>query len=66
MGLYQTKKLLHSEGNHQQNEKANYWMENIFANDISDKGMIAKIHKEHIQLNIKKQTTQYKMGRGSE
>ena len=26
MGLHQTKKLLHSEGNYQQNEKAAYWM----------------------------------------
>ena len=26
MGLHQTKKLLHSEGNHQQNEKATYLM----------------------------------------
>ena len=27
MGLQQIKKLLHSDGNHQQNEKATYWME---------------------------------------
>ena len=26
MGLHQTKKLLHSEGNFQQNEKAAFWM----------------------------------------
>ena len=25
MGLHQTKKLLHSEGNQQQNEKTTYW-----------------------------------------
>ena len=25
-GLHKTKKLLHNEGNHQQNEKATYWM----------------------------------------
>ena len=30
VGLHQTKMLLHSKGNHQQNEKATYWMgENI-------------------------------------
>ena len=26
MGLYQTKKFLHSKGNHQQNEKTTHWM----------------------------------------
>jgi len=26
VGLHQTKKLLHSKGNHQQSEKATYWM----------------------------------------
>ena len=30
MGLHQTKKFIHNKGNHQQNEKAAYWMgENI-------------------------------------
>ena len=30
MGLHQTEKVLHSEGNYQQNEKSAYWMgENI-------------------------------------
>ena len=35
MGLHQTKKLLHSKGDHQQNEKATYGMEeNIFKSHI--------------------------------
>ena len=31
----QTKKLLHNKGNHQQKEKATYWMGEIFAKYIS-------------------------------
>ena len=42
--------------------------ENIFANDTSDKGLMLKIYKELIELNIKtnKQTIQLKMGKGPE
>ena len=38
--------------------------ERIFANDITDKGLISKIQKQLIQLNIKKKktTTQSKSG----
>ena len=38
--LHQTKKLLHSEEDCQQNEKASYWIEDSFTNDISNKGLI--------------------------
>ena len=32
--------------------------EKIFANDAIDKGLVFKIYKQLMQLNIKKQTTQ--------
>ena len=60
MGLHQTKKVLHSKGNHQQNKKTTQG--NLFA-DISDKGLILKIYKLLTKLNTKKkQTTQLKNG----
>ena len=37
--------------------------EKIFANDATDKGLISKIYKQHIQLSIRKQTTQSKIGK---
>ena len=32
--------------------------EKIFANDVSDKGLVSKIYKEHLKINTKRQTMQ--------
>ena len=46
---YQTKKQ--KKGKNQQCEKTTYRMGKIFANHISDKGLICKIHKKLLQFN---------------
>ena len=47
---------------YQQNEKQPTEWEEIFAKDISNKGLISKVLEEIIQRNIKKLITQSKNG----
>ena len=44
----ETYKFLHSKGNQKQNERQPTDWENIFANDMTDKGLISKIYKQLI------------------
>ena len=53
MGLHQTKKFLHSKGNHQ-NERQPTELKKVLANDVSNKGLPPKIYKGVTQLDIKK------------
>ena len=45
MGPNETSKLLHSKGNHKQDEKTTLRMGENIANESMDKGLISKIYK---------------------
>ena len=54
MGPHQNKKLLHGKENSIKIKREATVRENIFANDISDKGLISKIYKELTGLHSRK------------
>ena len=55
MRLHQTTKFCTMKGTI--NKMTGHLLNEIFANDVSDKGLISKIYNELIQLNTKKKKT---------
>ena len=53
MGPSETSKLLHSKGDHKQDEKTTLGMGENICKRINE-GLTSKIYKQFIQLNIKK------------
>jgi hypothetical protein len=54
MELQETVKVLHMKGNNQKSERQPMKKEKLFANCMSDKGLISKIQKELLYPNNKK------------
>ena len=56
---------MNNKGNYKQKKRQPTEWEKIFAKNVTDKGLITKIHKLHVQRNIKKKPNQ-KMGRSKQ
>ena len=68
MGPNETEKLLHSKGNQTINKmkwQPTEW-EKIFANDVTDKGLISKIYRQLMQTCVKKTHKQHNQKNGQE
>ena len=48
MGLHQSKKLLHTKGNYEKNERSSHGMGANICKYIYDKALISRIHKKLI------------------
>ena len=68
MGLHQTKKLYHTEGTinkAKKKKKLPTKQQKVFANDISDKGLISTVQRTHTTQQ-QKANPDFKKGRGFE
>ena len=62
MELNQTYKLCTAKETINKTKRQSTDWEKILANTVTDKGLISKIYKQLMQINIKKNTTQSKNG----